>query len=137
MRRKNTGQQQGGSDYIVGYGRPPIGTRFHPGRSGNPKGRGKGARSAAAMAHSALERKIPVTEAGSNRSMSVREVALRRLAEKALSGDAKAFDFLLTLEGIVHASASDDPPETLELSDQDREVIENFLNRERLSKEKK
>jgi hypothetical protein len=31
-------------DYEVGYGKPPVATRFEPGRSGNPKGRPKGAR---------------------------------------------------------------------------------------------
>ena len=30
--------------YKVGYGKPPQDTRFKPGRSGNPKGRPKGAR---------------------------------------------------------------------------------------------
>lgn len=27
--------------YVVGFGKPPVGTRFKPGRSGNPKGRQK------------------------------------------------------------------------------------------------
>jgi hypothetical protein len=31
-------------NYEVGYGRPPKGSQFTPGRSGNPKGRPKGAR---------------------------------------------------------------------------------------------
>jgi len=32
------------ADYEVGYARPPEATRFRPGRSGNPKGRPKGAK---------------------------------------------------------------------------------------------
>jgi hypothetical protein len=35
------GRQQGGRDYEVGYGRPPVATRFRPGGVGNPKGRPK------------------------------------------------------------------------------------------------
>ena len=30
--------------YEVGYGKPPAGTRFKPGQSGNPAGRPKGSR---------------------------------------------------------------------------------------------
>lgn len=32
------------SDYDVGYGKPPGGTRFKPGQSGNPRGRPKGSK---------------------------------------------------------------------------------------------
>lgn len=31
-------------DYEVGYGKPPVASRFEPGHSGNPRGRPKGAR---------------------------------------------------------------------------------------------
>jgi hypothetical protein len=31
-------------DYEVGYGKPPVATQFKPGRSGNPRGRPRGAR---------------------------------------------------------------------------------------------
>jgi hypothetical protein len=31
-------------DYEVGYGKPPVATRFEHGRSGNPRGRPRGAR---------------------------------------------------------------------------------------------
>ena len=32
------------ADYQVGYGKPPIETRFKSGQSGNPRGRPKGAK---------------------------------------------------------------------------------------------
>jgi hypothetical protein len=32
------------TSYDVGYGKPPVGSRFAPGQSGNPKGRPKGSR---------------------------------------------------------------------------------------------
>ena len=35
------------TDYDVGYGKPPVDTRFKPGRSGNPLGRPKGAKNKA------------------------------------------------------------------------------------------
>src|SRR5262249_40927871 len=38
------GQQSATPQYAVGYGRPPIETRFKKGQSGNPKGRAKGRR---------------------------------------------------------------------------------------------
>jgi len=32
-------------DYAVGYGKPPVGTRFQKGQSGNPEGRPRGTKS--------------------------------------------------------------------------------------------
>ena len=78
-RKRGKGTRKPAAGYAVGYGRPPIRTRFRPGQSGNPKGRPKGARNAASMARDALERKIPVTESGTKRNMTVREVSYRRL----------------------------------------------------------
>jgi hypothetical protein len=50
------GRRRSGA-YAVGYGRPPVATRFRPGHSGNPEGRPKGSKSAASIARETLERK--------------------------------------------------------------------------------
>ena len=40
----STAEPSGDTSTSVGYGRPPATTRFKPGKSGNPRGRPKGAR---------------------------------------------------------------------------------------------
>jgi hypothetical protein len=86
------------------------------------------------MAHAALERRISVTESGAKRTMTVREVAYHRLAEKAVAGDIKALAYLLSLE--EHGEqAESDVLEVTPSSDQDLQIIQDFLARQRFSKE--
>ncbi len=87
-----------GSNYLVGYGKPPVEHRFKPGQSGNRKGRPRGAKSTATLLRELLERKIEVRTGDTVRKISVREAMLTRFAEAALKGDTKAAAFLLQLE---------------------------------------
>src|SRR5208337_568384 len=57
-------------DERVGYGRPPIRTRFRPGQSGNPRGRPRGARNLATEIAAALAEKVAVTENGRRRHIT-------------------------------------------------------------------
>ena len=47
-----------GCEEKVGYGRPPVRTRFKPGQSGNPRGRPKGSKSIDQVLRQALERRV-------------------------------------------------------------------------------
>src|SRR5262249_13119552 len=88
--------------YAAGYGRPPTSSQFQPGQSGNPNGRPKGVRNASSMARDALERTVNVKVKGTWRKMTVRKASYLRLGEKAVVGDAKALDYLLSLESEEH-----------------------------------
>jgi len=65
-----------GSDYEVGYGRPPAHTRFKAGKSGNPKGRPKGARGLNTLARELLTARVPVRTASGEKRMHRIEAVL-------------------------------------------------------------
>ena len=54
--------QPNGSHSAVGYGNPPVHTRFKPGQSGNPKGRRKGQRNIRTVVNEALNQPITIRE---------------------------------------------------------------------------
>ena len=74
------------TDYEVGYRKPPADSQFRPGRSGNPRGRPKGARSLQALVRQELDSKIVVTEQGKRCLLSKRQVLAKQLVNKALAG---------------------------------------------------
>jgi hypothetical protein len=118
------------SSYAIGYGRPPTSSQFQPGQSGNPKGRPTGARNASSMARTALERMVSIQVKGTWRKMTVRKAAYLRLAERAVAGDAKAFDYLLSLESEEHPPGSDQP-ESERSAVKDLAMLQDFFDRQR------
>jgi Family of unknown function (DUF5681) len=83
--------------YEVGYGRPPVNTRFKAGQSGNPNGRPKGRKKMGALLQDALDKRIPIREGDSLRKVSRAEAMILALITKALKGDAKACVTLIAL----------------------------------------
>lgn len=106
--------------YEVGYGKPPAGTRFCKGQSGNPKGRPKGARNRLpAMNEERLKsiviaeayRGIKVNDGDRQVTMSMAEAILRSMALKAAKGDhrsQKLFSDLLRRTEIALKAQHDD-----------------------------
>jgi hypothetical protein len=83
------------------------------------------------MARAALEKKVRLSEAGSNRKASVRQVAFERIGEKALAGDIKSVNFLLAQENDEQPPVPDQlsvPPETA------LEILREYFARERAKK---
>jgi hypothetical protein len=120
------------ASYAVGYARPPASSQFQPGQSGNPNGRPKGARNASSMAREVLERTINIKVKRAWRKMTVRKAAYLRLADRAVTGDAKALDYLLALESEEHPPGSDQA-ETERSAAKDLAILQDFFDRRRPS----
>jgi hypothetical protein len=87
-------------DYEVGYARPPKEHRFEPGRSGNPKGRPKGARCLKSQIERELDAKVTVREGGREKAMTKRELVAKQTVKKAAEGDPRALMTLLKITGL-------------------------------------
>lgn len=86
-------------DYEVGYGKPPVGTRFRPGQSGNPSGKRKPRPTLSELMDMILGEKVTVTEGDRKRRLPKEQVFIRQIINRALSGDRQAskliFEYLL------------------------------------------
>ncbi len=85
------------ADYEVGYGKPPLATRFRKGESGNGSGRPRRSRSVGSILTEILERTVTIRDGAGPRQVTVQEAMLLKFAENALKGDARAFTTLLGL----------------------------------------
>lgn len=74
----------------VGYQKPPLHGRFQPGKSGNLKGRPKGAKNFGTVIAQELDDRVPVTENGRRRNITKREAIAKQVINKAAGGDLKA-----------------------------------------------
>jgi hypothetical protein len=113
----------------VGYKRPPVGTRFQPGQSGNPKGRPKGSRNFGTVLDKELDTRITITENGKRKKITKREATAKQLANKGAAGDPKALPVLLNeirfRENLLLAAPAQDLLNTAE----DALVIESIVRR--------
>lgn len=79
----------------VGYGRPPLPTRFQKGRSGNPNGRPKGRHNRPPY-DAVLGRSVTIKEDGVERQVTAEQAFLLKLTSRGLDGDTGAARFVAT-----------------------------------------
>lgn len=83
--------------YTVGYGKPPVHSRYQPGQSGYPVGRRKGVRNLRTDVKRTLLKPVRLKQGGRTQQRSTQESILLVLREKALRGDTRALNRLLDL----------------------------------------
>ncbi len=86
-------------DYAVGYGKPPLHSRFQKGRSGNPDGgrrhRRDGAKRLPELLKEVLDRRPATARGRVRRPATRREAILTALVDKSVAGDLRAVKLLL------------------------------------------
>jgi hypothetical protein len=93
MAKKSLGSS---GQYEVGHGRPPIASRFKPGRSGNPKGRPRGRHRPEAMLIRAMSELVDIRVNGRVKKLPALMVLFLRMRNRALEGDLKACAMLVS-----------------------------------------
>jgi hypothetical protein len=92
-----------GAEYKVGDKKPPKHSQFKPGKSGNPKGRPKGARNFKTLIAAELNSPIKIHEGGKCKTVTKLEAMAKLWVTNAAKGDAKALDRLMPIIAEIEA----------------------------------
>ena len=113
-------------DYEVGYGRPPVETRFQAGGVGNPKGRPKKTKTVGQIIEAALTTRVTIEVNGRAKFVTAQEVILRNLVHAAARGDTRAIHALFALRDRYQDSMETalDPSQ---LDADDRKIIDEYF----------
>jgi hypothetical protein len=117
--------------YRVGYGHPPLHSRFKRGQSGNPRGRSKGTKNLRTDLDEELRETITVREGDRARKVSKQRAMIKSTVVKALKGDVRAVNFLLSRVDRWEAAVTGAAEPQLDLSAGDRDILERFAERAR------
>ena len=116
----------------VGYGMPPVETRFKQGKSGNPNGRPrrpKNRKGLKEVLRRSLDRKVQAREGEKSHHITKGEAVIQVLLNQALKGHVPAIRKLLDLIQEVDEVDEQAAPQT-ELSAEDRETLKRYLERD-------
>ena len=115
--------------YEIGYGKPPVRTRFTKGQSGNPQGRPKGSKNSATHFEKALDEKVVIKEGGRRKKITKREAMFKQLANRSAAGDARATQLTLNELRTLADRGERSDAEPAPFDEAEHEVIEDLIRR--------
>jgi len=117
----------------VGYGSPPVATRFKPGRSGNPRGRPRGSKNCRTILARLLEEHVQPKPMA--KRVSRFELMLKNLIQRALEGDWAALKEIFSMM-MTHDTTPEPYEESREGEDELSRILEEFEQSRTKSSEK-
>ncbi len=98
------------AEYIIGYGKPPVGGQFGPGNCANPRGRPKKAPySESAIWQAVMNERVEYREGRKVKRARKIEIMVKSLGEKALKGNIRAAADLLKLRKQSEKAGNTEP----------------------------
>lgn len=114
----------------VGYGKPPVHTRFQPGQSGNPNGRHGKKLKIDGILEKSLRKRVAITRDGKRKSIALLEAIVEKLTVDAAKGDHAARKLILQLneqrEQAVDQLEQATQGEHAPLEAADEQILEDF-----------
>lgn len=127
--------------YEVGYGKPPVHSRFAKGQSGNPKGRAKRIKTLNVIVREQMTQAVTIRSGGRDKKVSRVEALVMKAIEAGSKGDLRAIEKLLVRFAVAMPDRVDEleeaarvEPEPLTATDAAtldalRQMIASDLNR--------
>ena len=119
----------GPDDEPTGYKRPPKKHQFQPGRSGNPKGRPRGAKGLKQILQGEFSQRMQIMEGDRPLKVSKLQLIVKRELEKAMAGNQRAIEHVISLNIQMFGLGADEPKEDEELTLGEQLYIEAIMKR--------
>jgi hypothetical protein len=117
-------------EYEVGYGKPPMQTRFKKGVGGGGRGRPKGSRNFGTDLREELNAPVLVREGERTTRVPSQRASLKKLRQQALTGDQRSLEKFIALAE-RHAADEAAKDAEIELAEADLEILGRWRERER------
>ncbi len=113
-------------EYEVGYGKPPLHSRFKRGYSGHPEGRPKGATNVKTEMKRLVAAKTTIKIGDVVQKVTTSKAICMALVQKAMKGDVRAFSKIVE---IIGPEMADELRATAGVSSADLDLLRRALDR--------